>query len=602
MEVYFSDLLCIGGGLAGERVAIEVASCGYKVIIVSLVPPKRSHSCAAQGGMQAALCNCAMSEGDSPEVHFEDTVRGADWGCDQEVVKMFVERAPEVVRELDFWGVPWNRVVPGKSVYVVAGKKFEKYEREEKAGLITARSFGGTSKWRTCYTSDGTGHSVMYAVDNKVIQMGIDVRDRKEAIRLVHDGKRCLGAVVRCLRTGELELFLARATVIATGGYGRLYPASTNAVINEGIGLAIALETEAVPLANMEAVQFHPTGTVPLNILVTEGCRGDGGVLLDKDLYRFMPDYEPVKAELASRDIVARAMEEHIKKGFGVKGPYGEHLWLDIRSLGKAHIVQNLKEVYDICINFLGIDPTEELIPVRPAQHYSMGGIKTTKYGHAYGLEGLFAVGEAACWDLHGFNRLGGNSLAETVVAGKIVGEEIVRFLKDSHVIINTKLAYEFLKQEKDHIERLKKRRKGEDVFEIKKKMQRILGDYVGIFRNEEGLNKAVKELRELFEKTKHICLRTEGIGPNPEVGLAIKIPKMVKLAICIAYSALLRKESRGAHYREDFPFRDDKNWLKRTLVWWKESEELPKVDYEPASRIYFLPPGDRGYGKKTSS
>ncbi len=601
MEIYFSDLLCIGGGLAGERTAIEVASSGFKVTILSLVPPKRSHSCAAQGGMQAALANCAMAEGDSPEVHFEDTVKGSDWGCDQEVVKMFVERAPEVIRELDFWGVPWNRIKPGRSIYYVGGKKFEKYEKEEKAGLITARSFGGTSKWRTCYTSDGTGHSVLYAVDNKVIELGIEVRDRKEAIRLIHDGKCCFGAIVRCLRTGDLEIYLSKATLIATGGYGRLYPDSTNAVINEGIGLAIALETGLVPLGNMEAVQFHPTGTVPLNILVTEGCRGDGGVLLDKDLYRFMPDYEPVKAELASRDIVARSMEEHIKRGFGVKSPYGEHLWLDIRHLGKSHITQNLKEVFEICTSFLGIDPTKELIPVRPAQHYSMGGIKTDKYGHAYGLKGLFAAGEAACWDLHGFNRLGGNSLAETVVAGKIVGEEIKRYLKDSDFKINIKLAKEFFKEESSLIEDIKKRKTGTNSFELKKKMQDILKRYVGIFRDHEGLSRAVSELQKLYEAAKELSINSDGIGPDPELTLAIRLPKMIKLAICIAYSALLRKESRGAHFREDYPRRDDKNWLKRTLAYWVKGQSLPKIEYEPASKIYFLPPGERGYGKKTS-
>lgn len=250
------------------------------------------------------------------------------------------------------------------------------------------------------------------------MQLGVDVHDKIEALSLIHDGGNCLGAVARWLKTGDLRVYLARATLIATGGFGRIYRESTNAVINDGGGLIIALDTGLVPLGNMEAVQFHPTGIVPTDILVTEGCRGDGGTLLDKNMYQFMPDYEPEKAELASRDVVSRWMTHHMRQGKGVPSAYGEHLWLDIRHLGKEHLATKLREVDEICKNFLGIDPLDSLIPVRPTQHYSMGGVRTNKDGAAYGLKGLFSAGEAACWDMHGFNRLGGNSLAETVVAG----------------------------------------------------------------------------------------------------------------------------------------------------------------------------------------
>lgn len=417
MQTFHTDLLCIGAGLAGERVAIEAAA-GFGVICLSLVPARRSHSSAAQGGMQAALGNCAMGEGDCPDVHFEDTVKGSDWGCDQEVARLFVDNAPIAMRQLAAWGVPWNRVVPGKSTYFKGGKLFEKEEKQENEGLITARAFGGTAKWRTCYTSDGTGHTVLYTMDNRAVQLGVDVHDKIEVLSLIHDGGNCLGVVARCLKTGDLRVYLARATLIATGGFGRIYRESTNAVINDGGGLIIALDTGLVPLGNMEAVQFHPTGIVPTDILVTEGCRGDGGTLLDKNMYRFMPDYEPEKAELASRDVVSRWMTHHMRQGNGVPSAYGEHLWLDIRHLGKEHLATKLREVDEICKNFLGIDPLDSLIPVRPTQHYSMGGVRTNKDGAAYGLKGLFSAGEAACWDMHGFNRLGGNSLAETVVAG----------------------------------------------------------------------------------------------------------------------------------------------------------------------------------------
>ncbi|MEW5774702.1 MAG: fumarate reductase flavoprotein subunit, partial [Thermodesulfobacteriota bacterium] len=396
METFVTDFLCIGAGLAGERTAIEAASAGFDVICLSLVPARRSHSSAAQGGMQAALGNCAMGRGDSPDVHFEDTVKGSDWGCDQEVARLFCDNAPIAMRQMAFWGVPWNRVVAGKSHYFKGGEKFEKEELKEKEGLITARSFGGTAKWRTCYTSDGTGHTVLYTMDNVAASLGVKVHDKVEAIALVHDGTTCTGAVCRCLKTGNLRVYLAKATMIATGGFGRIYRESTNAVINDGGGHIIALDTGVAPLGNMEAVQFHPTGIVPTYILVTEGCRGDGGTLLDVNQERFMHIYEPAKAELASRDVVSRWMVHHIREGKGVKSPYGDHLWLDIRHLGEQHIRTKLREVDEICQNFLGVDPVTGLIPVRPVQHYSMGGVRTDKDGAAYGLKGLFSAGEAA--------------------------------------------------------------------------------------------------------------------------------------------------------------------------------------------------------------
>jgi fumarate reductase flavoprotein subunit len=264
-------------------------------------------------------------------------------------------------------------------------------------------------------------------MDNKCAELGINVLDRKEAISLIHDGEQCMGAVVRCLLTGKLEVYLAKATAICTGGFGRLYKATTNAVICDGAGNAIAQETGVVPIGNPESIQFHPTGIVPTDILVTEGCRGDGGTLLDVNEERFMHIYEPEKAELASRDVVARRMTEHMRAGHGVKSAYGEHLWLDIRHLGDKHISTKLREVDEICKNFLGVDARTQLIPVRPTQHYSMSGIRTDKTGAAYGLKGLYSAGESACWDMHGFNRRGGNSLAETVVAGGIIGNLIDR-------------------------------------------------------------------------------------------------------------------------------------------------------------------------------
>ena len=587
----------MGAGLAGERVAVEAAQAGFSVICLSLVPPRRSHSSAAMGGMQAALGNSIMGDGDSPEIHFNDTVKGSDWGCDQEVARLFANTAPIAMREMAWMGVPWSRVVPGEHTYYKGGKPFQATEKAENEGLIHSRAFGGTAKWRTCYTSDGTGHAVLFTLDNRLLQLGVDVHDRVQAEALVHDGERCMGCVARDLRTGELVGYFAKATLIATGGYGRIYRATTNAVICDGGGQIAALDTGVVPLGNMEAVQFHPTGTVPTDILVTEGCRGDGGTLLDVNEYRFMPDYEPEKAELASRDVVSRRMTEHMRKGFGVPSPYGEHLWLDIRHLGEKHITTNLREVYDISTHFLGVNPIHQLIPVRPTQHYSMGGVRINKDGHAYGLKGLFAAGEAACWDMHGFNRLGGNSLAETIVSGRVVGKKLVEFLQGYECVFSTAAMSDATAKVRERIENLL-RGTGDDCYTLRNAMQDIMMEHVGIFRNGKDLEAGVAKLQDLLERSKNMRLRGGNIpGPHGELSMALRVPGMLKLALCTAYGAQQRTESRGAHAREDYPERNDKDWLVRTLATWKEGDSLPTLNYEKATPFYILPPGDRGYG-----
>jgi fumarate reductase flavoprotein subunit len=599
MQIFQSDLLCIGAGLAGERVAVAAAEAGFSTICLSLVPPRRSHSSAAQGGMQAALGNSIMGEGDNPDIHFTDTVKGSDWGCDQEVARIFADNAPIAMREMAFYGVPWSRVVPGEHTYYKGGKPFQAVEKKENEGLIHSRAFGGTAKWRTCYNADGTGHSVLYTLDNRLVQLGVSMHDRVQAEALIHNGEQCMGCIARDLRTGELRAYYARATLIATGGYGRIYRATTNAVICDGGGQICALETGIVPLGNMEAIQFHPTGTVPTDILVTEGCRGDGGTLLDVNEYRFMPDYEPEKAELASREVVSRRMAEHMRKGLGVKSAYGDHLWLDIRHLGENHITTNLREVYDICNNFLGVNPIHQLIPVRPTQHYSMGGVRTNRDGAAYGLSGLFAAGEAACWDMHGFNRLGGNSLAETVVAGRIVGQKVVEFLKgENKSFFSNQALKEAAAKVQAKIDGVVSRgRNGESCFKIRNEMQDVMMDHVGIFRNGKDLAEGVEMLQKLLDRSARIGLQAGNTGFSPELSMALRVPGMIKLALCAAYGALQRTESRGAHAREDYPERNDRQWLNRTLATWKEGSNLPVLAYEDASPWFELPPGDRGYG-----
>ncbi len=603
MKVVYTDVLVIGGGLAGQRAAIGAKRRGHEVTVLSLVPAKRSHSAAAQGGMQASLANAVMGEGDNEDVHFSDTIKGSDWGADQSVVRMFVETAPKAVREMATWGVPWNRVSAGEREVVINGKKVAIQEREAAHGLITARNFGGTKKWRTCYVSDGTGHSMLYAVSNQVIAQQIPVHERIEAMSLIHDGERCMGAIARNLITGELVAYVANATVIATGGFGRIYRVSTNAIINQGMGAAIALETGVATLGNMEAVQFHPTGIFPAGILVTEGCRGDGGLLLDGNNHRFMPDYEPDKKELASRDVVSRHMEYHITQGKGVKSRYGDHIWLDITLLGEKHINRNLREVKEICHYFLGIDPTRDLIPVRPAQHYSMGGVRTDHRGESTNLKGLFSCGEAACWDMHGFNRLGGNSVAETVVAGMIVGENVADFCEDpaNKIEISMELIGQFWRREDEALDGIVNSKGTESAIELTDRMKDIMTDKVGIFRTGEALQQAVDELQELLVRSRNIGIRGNSKAACPELVKTYRLRRMLKLAICVAYGALQRTESRGAHFRQDYPQRDDAQWLKRTLATWKSPEDtLPELSYEALDvKQMEMPPGWRGYGAK---
>jgi fumarate reductase flavoprotein subunit len=305
-----------------------------------------------------------------------------------------------------------------------------------------------------------------------------------------------------------------------------------------------------------------------------------------------------VKKEIASRDVVSRWMLHHIKKGFGVDSPYGPHLWLDIRHLGAEHICTNLREVHTICRNFLGIDCVEALIPVRPTQHYSMGGVRTNKDGAAYGLQGLFAAGEAACWDLHGFNRLGGNSLAETIVAGMVVGAQVSDFVKEKSLTFPFSVVEEAMAAQTQRLADLRNRKNGsEEVYTLRHRMEETLLNNVGIFRTGEALQEAVAALQDLYERAQHIRLRSSGLGPNPELLATLRLPGMLRLALCISIGALQRTESRGSHYREDYPHRDDDNWLKRTLAYWRPGASMPELQYEPV-KVTYLPPGSRGYGE----
>lgn len=582
-EKHTADVIIVGAGLAGERTAVEVAQKGYKPIMISLVPPRQSHSNAAQGGIQASLANIEKGKDDNWRVHFDDTVKGSDWGADQDVVEKVCKMAPMLIRQMDYWGATFSRTPEGK---------------------ISQRNFGGTSRPRCAYASDGTGHILLNTLDSKAMALNIPVFTRYQMISIAHDGKKVSGVVALNMATGGIEFFSAPIVVLATGGAGQLYRETTNARLCFGDGMVAALGTGLVPIGNPEAIQFHPTPMIN-GILVTEGCRGDGGVLRDKNGYAFMQDYEPEKKDLASRDVVSRAMMNHIKKGFGIESPYGPHLWLDIACLGYDHVKTKLADVDFLCRTFMGVDPTKEYIPVRPAQHYMMLGVKTDENCRAYGLDGLYAVGECACMGLHGLNRLGGNSMLDTIAMGYIAGRDIAdRLMMDTELVGSRKITEdcipEFDKQKK-YIGSLIERKEGEYALSIYRKMQGILSDTAGMFRSQEDLQKGRDELRVLHEQAKHLRLRHKWRGPNLDLQLALRVPGMVKLAMCIVSAALLRQESRGSHYRKDFLERNDKDFLKRTLAYFPPNIDSPFIKYEPV-KITLLPPGDRGYGKKKSN
>ena len=579
MRILDYDVIVIGAGLAGERAAIEAARKGSRVAIISLVQPRQSHSNAAQGGIQCSLDNMGEhSAGDDWKLHFDDTVKGSDWGADQDVVERMTKSAPRIVRELEHWGALFSRTDDGK---------------------IAQRNFGGTTVWRAAFAADFTGHALLYACDQEVIRANIDIFRRFQVLSLILSENRVIGCVAMDLRTGELIPFYSRSTILATGGAGRLYSETTNAVICRGDGLNLAYTTGKVPIGNPEAVQFHPTGMYPVWILLTEGCRGDGGVLRNKDGHEFMWDYSATKGNLASRDVVSRSMISEIRAGRGIEGAFGPYLWLDLTHLGAEKIMTRLRDVHDIARDFAGVDVITEMAPVKPVQHYTMGGVRTDIDCRAKGVEGLYAAGECACWDTHGFNRLGGNSLLETLAAGLYAGTSASddasgRSVRDTDL----KAVFDEIKKQEEKIKNLIASDADENSQLLLDEMAGIMTEKVGIFRTGEGLKNGITKLLDLRKRAENIGLKFKGRGRSLELEIALRAPGMLDIALAIAQAALLRTESRGAHYREDFPSRDDQNWLNRTLAYKRENDYLPRLDYENVV-ITHLPPGDRGYGEK---
>jgi len=559
------DVLIVGGGLAGLRAAVGLAPY-CDVAVVSRVHPVRSHSGAAQGGINAALGNAPDGRDDSPERHAFDTIKGSDYLADQAAVRRMCELAPEIIDEADGWGAAFSRFPDG---------------------TIAQRPFGGAGFPRTCYAADRTGHILLQTLYEQAVCRGVKVYHERTVTRIVTAGGRYHGLVAFGMDSGRFEPLVSRFCVFATGGYGRLYRDSTNALINTGGGIGAAL-LAGIPLKDMEFVQFHPTSHFGTNILITEGARGEGGHLVNRLGERFMERYAPQAMELAPRDIVARSIETEIREGRGFPGGYVN---LDLRHLGKQKIRKRLPGIREICLDFGGIDPIDQPIPIQPAQHYSMGGIACDVTGQTE-VPNFYAAGECAAVSVHGANRLGGNSLLETLVFGRLAAEAIQGRLADDVPAGDERLVEQQTREQLARVERL--RRSGSvPQQEIRNALRTVMSAQVGLFRQAGELADAVQRIAALREQYQQVRLVTPPQPYNFEIPSVLELESQLYLAEITARGALARTESRGAHFRTDYPARDDARWLRHTIARLEGGQVRLSYDavdtslHAPAARTY---------------
>ena len=551
------DVLIVGAGLAGMRAAIAVPP-ELDVAVISKVHPVRSHSVAAEGGI-----NAAIREDDSWEAHAFDTIKGGDYLGDQDAIEIMCQEGTKDVLELDRMGALFSR---------------------DERGRIAQRPFGGADFPRTCYAADKTGHALVHLLYEQLLKRKAFVYEEWYVTSLIVEDSACKGVIAWDLIAGGLQQIRAKSVILATGGYGRVYSISTNALINTGDGMSIAFRA-GIPLMDMEFVQFHPTTLKETGILLSEAARGEGGYLLNSKGERFMSRYAPNKMELASRDVVSRAEYQEIEEGRGINGC----VLLDIRHLGRAMIMERLPQIRELAITFAGVDPVKDPVPIRPGVHYSMGGIRTNEWGET-GLEGLYAAGESACVSIHGANRLGGNALLETIVFGKRSGlkaSERAKSIKSLDVSLKS------IKAEEDRIAEIMNRTKGEKVPVLKEEIGQIMSEGVGISRKREGAERAREKVKKIKERYRDVYIQDKGRVFNTELIYCLELGSIIELAEIIIESALAREESRGAHYRLDFPLRDDVRWLKHTLAY--KGETAPRLDYADV-RITKYPPAERKY------
>jgi len=569
MEHQF-DIIIIGAGLAGLRAAIEIGETA-SVAVLTKVFATRSHSGAAQGGIGAALAN---EEEDSWEWHMFDTVKGSDYLGDQDAIETMAKDAPRTIFELEHMGVPFNRTGEGK----IAQRAF---------GGHTS-GFGKAPVKRACFAADRTGRVILDTLWEQCLQRNTKFYDEFQVLCLIVEDGRCYGVVAYELATGELHTFYSKAVLLATGGAGKIFKTTSNAFASTGDGMALAYRAGAA-LEDMEFVQFHPTGIYKLGILISEAARGEGGILVNKDGERFMERYAPVIKDLAPRDMVSRCIMEEIRAGKGIDGQ--DYVHLDLTHLGEEVINSKLAEITGFARTYAGVDATTEPIPVQPTCHYMMGGIASDVDGHVTvdkdntPFEGLFAAGECACVSVHGANRLGCNSLLDTLVFGRRSGMEINRFVQS---VDFEKPATDFEKRAAAKISALMKARGKEKIGDIMSSMQEVMMEKVSVFRMKSPITEALEKIKELKERYQMIALQDKGNCFNRDLLDALELGHMLDLAEVIAMGALYRKESRGAHSREDYPERNDETYLVHTLV--RLTDKGPQIFEKPVTITRFQP------------
>jgi succinate dehydrogenase / fumarate reductase flavoprotein subunit len=595
-KVHQFDVVVVGAGGAGLMAGLY-ASRTAKTAVISKLYPTRSHTGAAQGGIGAALGNL---EEDRPEWHTYDTVKGSDYLGDQDAIEFMCNEAPQIVYELEHMGLPFDRTPDGR---------------------IAQRPFGGhtnnvTGKpvRRACHAADRTGHMILQTLYQQCLKNNVNFFDEFQVLDVLIQNGKAAGVVALEIATSELHVFHAKAVIFATGGHGRIWEITSNAYALTGDGIAVTLR-RGIPAEDMEFFQFHPTGIYKLGILITEGVRGEGGVLLNDKGERFMEKYAPTVKDLASRDVVSRSIYLEIREGRGING--SNYVYLDVRpetvnkyaaldgrtnpdgspyTVTGEQILKKLPDIIDFCRTYLGVDPVTQPMPIQPTAHYAMGGIPTNMYGEVViddkntVLPGLYAAGECACVSVHGANRLGTNSLLDLVVFGKYAGMRAAEYAKGADFTPLPADPEGFARQQ---LEQLRNNKGTETVYQLSQEMKKEMFDNMGVFRTEETMTHALNKIRELQERAKHIKLTDSGKVFNTELLNAWELTNLLDLAEVTTVSALARQESRGGHAREDFPKRDDVNWLKHTLAWKQNGKVTlgykPVVitKYQPKERVY---------------